>query len=122
LTGVWKIDFARLFPSSITVFDFCLPLDSMGNGDPSLFYWVPKGSTSCSCGTVLERPKSQSFTWQSRSIRMFAGLRSLCMTLALCKKLIAHKVLYIIVTTCYSLNLASEHDSSTFLRSESTYS
>ena len=48
--------------------------------------------------THLESPKSHSFTLQSLSIKIFAGLISRCITPEVCMKFIAHSKLYVIIT------------------------
>ena len=54
-------------------------------------------------GILLERPKSQSLTLQSDIIKIFAGLTSLWMILQRCRKAIAHKQLYTILSIWCSL-------------------
>ena len=55
-------------------------------------------------GMGLERPKSQSFIWQSMSTRMLAGFISRCIRLALCRKLMEQRVLYRMVIAWSSVN------------------
>ena len=73
-------------------------------------------------GTVLAKPKSQSLTWQLQSIRMLDGLKSLCITLAVCKKLVQVRMLYRRTLTCPSSKSILCDLLRTLLRSEQTYS
>ena len=74
-------------------------------------------------GRTLERPKSQILIYDWLSIRIFAGLRSLCIRLAEWMNLIAHKRLYIITIMCCSLILVPWFtDIMIFLASASTKS
>lgn len=73
-------------------------------------------------GSTLEKPKSHSFTWQSESMRMLAGLISRWRMLQEWRKWTAQSVLYSIVMTCYSWKSIYLELLNTFLRSDSTYS
>ena len=73
-----------------------------------LAFLTPSFYVSFSCvllarlsGRDLASPKSQNFTWQKRLMRMFAGFKSLWMTLAEARNLPAHSMLYRTVLTCY---------------------
>lgn len=68
-------------------------------------------------GWDLERPKSQILTLQSASTRRLAGLMSLCMMLALWRKLRAQSMLYNIVTIWLSEKSSYFIDWNIFLRS-----
>ena len=58
-------------------------------------------------GTVLDNPKSHRVISHSWFIKIFAGLISLCITLAEWMKLRAHSALYRIVIMCPSSNSMS---------------
>lgn len=56
-------------------------------------------------GIVLDRPKSQILALQEELIRIFADLKSLCMTLASCKNASEQSELYTILIKCVSENI-----------------
>ena len=73
-------------------------------------------------GRDLDKPKSHNLTLQLESMRMLAGLISLCMMLALCRNLMPHNKLYKIQITCASCRQILGYQWIIFLRSLSTYS
>ena len=73
-------------------------------------------------GNVREMPKSQILIWQSLLIKILAGFKSLCMTLAEWQNFIEHKRLYIInLMWSYEILVKTPY-LMTFLRSESSNS
>ena len=73
-------------------------------------------------GRDLDSPKSQIFTLRSLSIRIFAGLISRCITLALWRNLMAHIKLYISLDATYSVRFASFALLRSFFKSKSMHS
>ena len=88
---------------SLWGYSFLSPSESLVAGENSVTFLLFSYLCSSSSGMVRASPKSHTFTAHSLLIKMFAGFISLCIMLAEWIKLMAHMILYKIVTTWSSV-------------------